>query len=284
MIQLESSSLLVEIAPEVGGRVVRIFNKPCNYDFLWRNPRLPLERLPVGTAYDPNFFGGIDELLPNDGPLATADLTLFDHGELWTTPLECNTLGGAARLFGRLPHAGLSYERTIRLRASEPVLDCDYTIGNITDRPVEFSWRMHAALRIEEGDLIECPAEVAQVADRAWSRFDSPEPFPWPRLHGTLVNVVPTPCGKCDFFDLLRLRAGHLAWRRPRNNLHFAYTFDLTVFPFATIFASYGGLDGHYTAILEPATSLSGPARKLLRLPPGAQLHTTVSIFAGVPS
>jgi hypothetical protein len=39
-----------------------------------------------GADYDSNFYGGIDELIPNDIPENIDGIDDPDHGELWTTP------------------------------------------------------------------------------------------------------------------------------------------------------------------------------------------------------
>lgn len=41
-----------------------------------------------GSTYDPNFYGGIDELFPNDIPEHINGVDSPDHGEIWTIPFE----------------------------------------------------------------------------------------------------------------------------------------------------------------------------------------------------
>jgi len=87
LVRLESEWLRVDVAPGVGGRIVSLIEKASGHEFLWCNSRLPLSLLPPGSTYDPNFFGGIDELLPNDLPEEVNGIPCPDHGELWTLPL-----------------------------------------------------------------------------------------------------------------------------------------------------------------------------------------------------
>jgi hypothetical protein len=69
VVRLENEFLQVDVAPTVGGRIVNLVEKGSNHQFLWHNARLKLEKLPAGSEYDPNFYGGIDELLPGDIPV-----------------------------------------------------------------------------------------------------------------------------------------------------------------------------------------------------------------------
>src|SRR6185369_8607769 len=190
-------------------------------EFLWRNQGLSLELKPGGSEYDPNFYGGIDELLPNDLSEAINGVDCPDHGELWTTPLTAEIAGDRLTLRGRLPKFGITYEREMHLRPGASWLDFKYRITNSTNEPRQFLWKLHAALAVQPGDRIDCPAHQAQIVDPAWSRFKSTSPFQWPTLEGRDANVVPERNGTMDFFYLFDLAEGEIFWRRPSAGLKF---------------------------------------------------------------
>ena len=287
LVRLESDWLRVDVAPGVGGRIVSVLDRASGHELLWRNPSLRLERLAPGSEYDPNFYGGIDELLPNDLPEVINGIACPDHGELWTTPLEPRRAGECLILGGRLPRFGLEYERRMRLRPDAPCLELTYRLTNTTDQRRQFLWKLHAALAVEAGDVIECPARRGQVADLAWSRHHTLEPFDWPVIEGQVANIVPPADGTVDFFYLFELSEGRMAWRRPGTGLRFEYRFDPKVFRFAWLFASYGGFNGHYTAILEPCTAMpisvndAAARNQCSVLAPAQSLETAVSVWAG---
>jgi hypothetical protein len=243
--------------------------------------------LPADTEYDPNFFGGIDELLPNDIPEVIDGVNCPDHGELWTLPLKWQAEDSKLMLEGILPRFGLRYERVMSLRDDDTILDLKYRVTNISNEPRHFLWKMHAALGIEPGDVLECPAVQAQVADPKWSRFTQTAPFAWPMLDGQDVSRIPAPENTMDFFYLFDLKTGTIAWRRPNERLKFLYQFDTSIFPFAWIFASYGGFLEHYTVILEPCTAMpisvndAIPKNNCAFLAPGEEIETSVVIWAG---
>lgn len=287
VLRLRSSHLEVDVAPEVGGRIIRVRHMGSGHDFLWTNTRLRLESNPPGSEYDPNFFGGIDELIPNDVPEMIDGIACPDHGELWTCRLRWRIDGESLLLTEILPLCGLQYERRMTLRADGPWIDFHYRITNTTETERHFLWKLHAALAPAEGDLIDCPARRGQVVDLAYSRFSSLEPFYWPTIEGRRADIVPANDGTVDFFYLFDLASGRITWKRPSRRLKFEYTFDTAVFPFAWLFASYGGFDGHYTVVLEPCTTMpisvggaiAGGTCSLLR--PHDSLETRVSIYAG---
>ena len=285
--RLESDHLQVDVAPGIGGRVLSVLDKSSGYEFLWRNNSLPLELKSSGTEYDPNFYGGIDELLPNDIPETINGVAYPDHGELWTTSMVPQVAGDRLTLRGRLPKSGLEYEREMHLRPDEPRLDFRYRISNTTNQSRQFLWKLHAALAVQSGDVIGCPARQARIVDPAWSRFKTTAPFEWPNIEGCAANVVPTRDGTMDFFYLYDLSAGEIFWNRPSLGLRFGYRFDPKVFPFCWLFASYGGFLGHYTVVLEPCTAMpisvneAAVQQQCTHLAPGQVLETTVSIYAG---
>jgi hypothetical protein len=287
IVRLESPHLQVDVAPGIGGRVISLIDKRTGHEFLWRNQALRLELKPGGTEYDPNFYGGIDELLPNDLAEQVDGVDCPDHGELWTTALDSKVAGDRLILFGRLAKFGLDYEREMKLRADSPWLDFKYRITNTTSQSRHFLWKLHAALAVQAGDVIDCPARQAKIVDPAWSRFKTTAPFQWPNLEGRAASLIPAKDGTMDFFYLFDLARGEMFWRRPSAGLKCGYQFDTKVFPYAWLFASYGGFLEHYTIILEPCTTMPMSVNEAAgkgqcsRLGPGQAFETSVSLYAG---
>ena len=56
-----------------------------------------------------------------------------------------------------------------------------------------------------------------------------------------------------------------MAWRRRAEHREFSYHFNTNIFPYAWLFASYGGFDDHYTVILEPCTAMPISVRDAAR-------------------
>lgn len=287
VVRLENEHLIVEVSPETGGRVTRLTHKGLGRDFLWRNPRLALTRVEPGAAYDPNFTGGIDDIIPGDMPEVIDGLASPDHGELWSLPLDSRVEGGALIVHGRLPIWGLDFSKRVSLRADGPWVDLDYAIHNRSGARRVFLWKLHAALSVEPGDTLVCPARTASVADPAWSRWGGVEPFDWPHVAGSRADLIPPPDGTTDFLFLYGLRAGQVGLRSAASESRI--DFDVAVFPYVCVFASYGGFDGHYTVILEPCTAMPLSVVEAARLgqcstlEANERIETRVSIYAGPP-
>jgi hypothetical protein len=276
---LANAQLQVVVAPAIGGRVVSLVDRASGREFLWRNPRLKLACCAPGSEYDPNFYGGIDELLPCDIPETIHGIACPDHGELWTLALAAEREGDALSLHGRLPRFGLDYRRRMRLDGNR--LICDYRIANPAAAERCFMWKLHAALAVQPGDRIDCPAATARVADPAWSRRSSPAPFDWPLADGLDMARVPEPGGSAEFLYLYDLRDGVMALEA-RDGARIECRFDRAVFPCCWYFASHGARGGAYTAVLEPCTTMPLSVNEAVqggfcsRLAAGEALETTV--------
>lgn len=287
VIRLENPALSVDVAPAVGGKITSIRSKALSKEFLWTNDALQLQTYAVGTSFDPNFFGGFDELLPCDLPETIQGIEYPDHGELWTLGLNHHVSGDGLRLFQKLPLSELYYEKTITIEASEPLMHIDYTIRNDASSVRCFLWKLHAALMIQEGDRMECFVGKGRVADPEYSRFESLEPFPWPIIGGTDASKVPADEGTMDFFYLYEIQKGEMSLISEKDDSRFTIIFDTGVFPYLWYFASYGGFLGHYTAVLEPSTAMpisvndAFASKQCSVLLPGETVRTRVSVYAG---
>jgi hypothetical protein len=221
----------------------------------------------------------MDELIPCDIPERIQGIDCPDHGELWTMVLDVEMDGSQLNMSGRLPRFGLEYGRSMRLDRSR--LICDYRITNPVKTERIFLWKLHAALAVQPGDRIICPAGTAQAVDIEWSRRKSAEPFAWPDGGEFDMSVVPAPDGSTEFLYLYDLASGRIGLEG-QDGAQIECQFDQTVFPCCWYFASHGGMDGAYTSVLEPCTnmpiSVNQAAREgfCSRLAPGDALTTTV--------
>jgi hypothetical protein len=283
----ENDSLLFRIMPAAGGRILNIFNKRLNKEFLWHKKGISPTTCQPGDDYDANFWGGMDELLPNDIPEKVDSIDYPDHGELWTLPLSHKITEDRIRVYGVLPKSRLYYSKTLRLADDSPEILIEYEVQNRTDQTRHFLWKLHPALTISAGDRLVTRAQKGQVVDPAYSRFTQEKPFAWPHLEGQDVSIVPERNDTMDFFYLFDNPQGEMALEGADGSC-FMISYDPKIFPYQWYFASFGGFLGHYTAILEPCSAIPiqlNVARELSQcscLKPGEQIHTTVRIYAGI--
>lgn len=288
VIRAENEHLAFEIAPELGGRIVSVYNKGLQKEFLWHNRHLKLARNKPGADYDSNFWGGIDELIPNDIPETVDGIAYPDHGELWTASLEHEVSDERVSVFGLLPMSGLHYRKTLSFPVDGPVIRMHYEIRNDSGATRHFLWKLHAAVQIAEGDRLLSSAATARAVDVNASRIRSGAAFQWPYIGSNDASKVPAHDGTMDFFYLYDIARPDMGMLSNNGNHLFEYQYDSNAFPFQWYFASYGQFNDHYTAILEPASAMPVSVNEAAALSqcsvlaPGGRIETVVSIYAGI--
>lgn len=287
---IESECLQLDVFPALGGKLTSIFNKRLGKEFLWNNKDLPLQMCNVNDDYDSNFWGGIDELIPNDIIENIDGVDCPDHGELWTTALDCSVTENALKVSGELPKSKLFYSKRIELDPKHPLIRLHYEIENRSGQVKNFLWKLHAALSISEGDKLLSGASKARIVYPDSSRFSYSRDFEWPFIEKVDASLVPPQNNTMDFFYLWDSPKGEMTMILDEGRSRFTYMYDQNIFPFQWYFASFGKFRNHYTAILEPASAMpvSVNEAKALgqcsQLAPNEKIKTTVTIYAGANS
>jgi len=290
IIRGENERIRFDIAPALGGKIMSVYNKVLQKEFLWHNSNLLPGKNEPGADYDTNFWGGIDELIPNDIPETVDGIAYPDHGELWTTALRHEVAGDKIIVSGKLPLSELYYQKTIWLDKDLPVIHLQYRIRNEADTTRHFLWKLHAALRVAAGDQLTTSARKARSVYPDNSRFKTPDVFQWPLIENVDASVVPPFNHTMDFFYLYDIPTPEMGMLSNEGQHLFKYSYDAAVFPFQWYFASYGKFNQHYTVILEPASAMPvsvNEASTLAQcsvLAPGEEINTMLQIYAGANS
>ncbi len=290
ILTMESKEIIFSIAPALGGKITSIYNKKLEKEFLWTNEKTPLKIHSRGADYDSNFYGAIDELIPNDIAETIDSVAYPDHGELWTTVLKSKVANEKITVYGKLELSGLYYSKTVYPDSNSPVLYLDYKIKNESNAQRNFLWKLHVALKIQQGDKLVTKAKYGKVVDPDYSRFNVLDQFTWPFIKNEDASIVPVQNNTMDFFYLYDMVRGEMQLLSSDEKHLFSYNYDLKIFPYQWYFVSYGGFLDHYTAILEPCTNMpisvneAKAKRQCAVLEPGEELNTTARIYAGEKS
>ena len=159
---VENEFMLATILP-YGGRMVSIFDKRKNKEFLVQQTG---SRYSTGK-YDSDYVeagpGGFDDMFPNiirsfypDYPWEGT--VLPDHGEVWSLPWEYNIVGSKLRMNVngiRLPY---TLEKEIQM-IGEKEIRIDYKATNRSCFDMKFAWTAHPMIIAEEGMEFDLPPE-----------------------------------------------------------------------------------------------------------------------------
>lgn len=263
---IENSILRMIVIPELGGKILRLDHKPSDTHLFWQNPRLIPRPLPIGSRFDDHYFGGWDELFPNDEPSRIAGEPYPDHGELWTQPwgfaVEEHT---DERLRFHMWCEGSvtvsRIDRWITVERDSPVLRFRYMLANRGITPLDFLWKLHPSLNVTSSSRIDLPDCTMIRGDEAFSDLAGEERFQWPfcrgktggRIDMRFMFTVDRPFK--EFLYGIDLSDGWCALTDTETGIGFGLRFPKEVFTSAWLFVSGGGWRGYHTAVLEPSTA-----------------------------
>ena len=260
MLRIESSALLVDVLPEVGGKVGQIRHKISGCDLL-TPPQRPYRTIPIDGDWMEHDTSGMDDCFPSvaAGQYPEPPWTetrLPDLGE-WTHGAWRVTKTRAREIVMELAGNALPWfaVKTVRL-VEEQTLEFCYRVENRGLVAMRYLWSAHPLISVQgEYDLQLPPGDLnfrvfpGKEGAQAWPAFKdkslSNEWIP----HGTTLKVF-----------LTGLTEGWCTLRLPACTLRF--TFDLRTLPILGIwFNNFGFPSGSahpFRCIaIEPCTSPS---------------------------
>ncbi len=298
---LENRLLRVILLPQLGGKIWQITFKPADRDLLWQHPRLAPRLVPFHSVYDDVFFGGWDELFPNDLPEEINGERLPDHGEVWALPwsmsvVEANPSEVTLHMSVRTPISAVRVEKWITLRADEAKLRFQHVLSAEGTHDQPFLWKLHAAMAPGVDSRIDLPARSMYLEDFGPPRAGVPPmTYTWPYLQDAdgqrhdMRRTLPSTARVNEFQYATELASGWCAMTHPHERLGFGLAFDQDILPSCWLFATYGGWRNLTTVILEPCTgypvSLADGIRegthKLLRAGEKVTCDVVATVFTG---
>lgn len=263
---LENEMLRLVILPELGAKLWKLIYKPENHDLLWNHPRIKPKKLPLHSVYDDHFYGGWDELYPNDIPETVNGEPLPDHGEIWTLPWEYRVEKESEEeiilyLWVETPVTSSRVEKWISLKSNESQIHFHHKITNTGQKEQPYLWKLHAAMKVNEHTKIDMGAKKVYIEDFGPPRNGKTGvTYDWPFIvdeagkEHDMRNALPSTSGVNEFQYGLELEEGWCSVTDTQKGLGMGLSFDRNVFPSCWLFATYGGWRNLQTVVLEPCT------------------------------
>lgn len=264
-ITLETVEIEVVIRPDLGARIDRLLDKRTGHDWIWHPPHYDSTQtrtIAIGESFDQHWTGGWDEIFPNDAAGEFQGRQLVDHGEFWSGSWavlehkpDCLTLGLTCHT------VPIQIQKTIRVEKAE--IQLGYEFKNLSDQPVSFLFKQHAAIAIEAGDEIILPDCDIEPVVLDFSRIiGQPGKTKFPTAldkNGEVVYLNQTPASSSqlqEFYYSSGLSIGQCGVRNPRSRSSLLMNFSLSDFPYVWMFQSYGGWNDYYVLVMEPCTTM----------------------------
>lgn len=310
---LENEEVKVVILPEVGGKIIEIYNKRTDTQFLLgpQNSEKTYVKPHYGARYQNYDVSGFDECFPTIAeseyspllnPHIKSEMIFPDHGELWSKPW--NSLADTKTVLLNVRGEQFDYEFTKHITLADNTVRINYKLENFSDIPFLYLWSAHPLLTVYPNSQIILPGDVEEVSlyyssDAALGSYG--DKLNWPSLNGSkgVDNYSIVPDKKRDLAIKLftdKLASSYGGIYHPDKDESILFTSNAESTPYIGLWLCYGGWpeeseEKHYTVAIEPTTSPTDSLKDALinenysEVPPKSVKEWTmeVSVFTGMP-
>ena len=264
---IENDSIRCTILPSYGGKMVRLFDKDAQYEWLYQAPGLSLEIPEYGADFSKFDSSGFDEMFPgiDQGPHPASWKEIPDHGEVWTLPWEVSEDNGRLHLKVESPVFPYTLSKNLILEGAS--VRIEYQAENHSEVDFPFIWTPHALLNIDETTRIAVPEDMDQVINvehqtRHLGKWGTHHNYPITTSMSTndkldLSKLEPLDDGTVEkFYFTEPLSEGWCGLVQPNIGRKLTYHFPQEKVPYLGVWKTRGGYRGDYNVALEPCTGM----------------------------
>lgn len=262
MLILQNEYLKVAVNQTKGGAITSIFSKRTKDEWIYYDSSLKSKEK-SSLMYDDLWCGGFEELFPNDAPNNVNGRVLKDHGELWMQSWQIiHRDQYFVNLQTNCKTVPAVVSKNIRLHPTQPTIVIDYKIENPSNEEYPYLFKLHPAMRIEQGDELLLNGGTVIPVDLTFSKIiDKDCEFNWPIVidkngNRNNLSIIPDKNKKLqEFIYVKNLSSQWCGLKRKATNEEFIINFPGKILPYCWFFMALGGWRGHYTVVMEPCTN-----------------------------
>ncbi len=267
LLTLQNEQLSLEVLPNPGGRILRLQDRASGKDWLWRPvapPASVVGEIPYGAPFDDHWFGGWEEMFPNDAATQMEGKAYPDHGEIWSRAWKLESSSDLeVNMSVRCRTVPVEVRKAIRLHTSEPKVEVHYTFRNLSDRLVPYMLKLHPALAIEPGDQVLMPPCRIEPVELGFSSIigrpgKTNFPYAYTREGSPvrLDRVPPRDVNEQEFVYASDLADGWCGLRSASTGRSLMFRFDRAKLPYVWVFQSFNKWRNHFVMMLEPCSAV----------------------------
>lgn len=188
-LKLENATLEVVVVPEMGAKIVSLFDKRNQVEWLAGPGERPFEPASYGAVFTDQDMSGWDEMFPTINactvfdPISGQEILLPDHGEVWAIPWHRQQADKPTLSFS-VEGRALPYTLSRKIEIySETILKFSYRATNHSDASISTLWAAHPQFLSGSKAKVILPSEISQVCnvlpvEFGWGKLE--ELVPWP--------------------------------------------------------------------------------------------------------
>ena len=187
---LDNDAMRTIVVPELGAKIVSLFDKRNQLEWLVGPGSKPLKQVPYGATFTDQDMSGWDEMFPTinacayPGPGDRHGTLLPDHGEVWSLPWTIDEVSDGRLTLSVEGHA-LPYRltRTVDYREAD-TLRLHYEVINLGSDSMPYQWAAHPQFVCDQEAVSRLPTQITTVfnaIDQLWDWGPCETQYPWPQ-------------------------------------------------------------------------------------------------------
>lgn len=195
--QLETPALRMIVVPQLGARIVSLYDRVRGHEWLAQPRQAPAAETPYAATYAEYGLFGWDEMFPTIDVCTLPETSGFggvalpDHGEVWALVWRVEQADDQALTLSVQGRA-LPYTFTRKIVADGDGLALRYMVRNLSDRPLPYLWTAHPSLAVPADTQLTFAQPVDQVALVAAAPNTGLQPgvVPYPAAGGLALDTL----------------------------------------------------------------------------------------------
>lgn len=148
---IRNKKLSLTTIPELGGKIISIFDRETGFDFMWRNKAVKLQKFPYDSNFAFSDSSGINECFPTITPCKYIDfpwksINIPDHGEIW--PLSFKTMVKGDKIMQKVCGVRFPYIFTRVISIGGRTIKLSYKVENLSQFKFDFIWAIHPIFKL----------------------------------------------------------------------------------------------------------------------------------------
>lgn len=262
-ITLENNELKVIVIPDLGGKLVSVYNKLSKFQLLFQNKENAYKKPKLNSDFASFDASGFDDAFPTiDSSIIQyegKEILYPDHGEIWTSSFDYRIIDGYLELACSSSILPYTYKKLIHLESD--TVKIKYNIVNKGNSPFPCIWAMHCLVNCSEDIKLSFPkdtTEIINVHDSSiLGKKNSIHKYP---ITKTLDNkdyklnkIGSSSLNKTEKYYVNGIiNEGKCSIYYPNNSSLFTINFDRDKLPYLGFWVTEGGFRGDYNCALEP--------------------------------
>jgi galactose mutarotase-like enzyme len=302
-IALESENLITVIVPEMGAKLVSLFDKRSQREWLVGPGNRPFQKVPYGSPFTEQDMSGWDEMFLTivacdyPAPGVHHGLSLPDHGEVWTLSWEVEQATNE-RLTLSVNGPALPYRLTRTAEYVSPfVLQLSYRLVNLGQEAMPYLWSAHPQFACGQSAEVIFPPQVTEVCNSLPEAYGWGIPetrFGWKKAikpNGDHVRIdqigSPSQHQARKFFVLPDVRADWSGLINRPSNDWLLMEWDSNLIPYLGLWIDEGAISAESVAAPEPMTgfydslAVAWDKKRVAMIAPGASADWKLSVRFG---